>query len=270
MQAVDLNNLMSEPPMILRPDSSVPLYIQIAEHLMAQIENGSYAPGDKLMTERQLSKSLNVQRATVRQALSVLEDRGLIERVQGSGTFVAEAKIEREAVRLFAFTKIMSARGYKVGAKVVSLREAPADRHVAQRLGIAVDAPVYWIHRLRLLDDKPVMLEEFRTPVALFPGLVDHDLEARSLFELMEVEYGRKVTRAVQSLEAVTASPFEAEALGVAPGAALMMEERVTRDQYGDLVEFSRDLYRGDRFRFVVETAAFDVEIKTGGGEGSD
>ncbi len=257
---------VKESPTISRLASSVPIYIQIAEDLMAKIENNEYTPGEKLPTERELSHRFNVQRATVRQALSVLKDRGLIERLQGSGTFVAEAKIEREAVRLFAFTKIMAARGFKVGARVVSVREMPVDKRAAQKLAIAVGAPIYCLHRVRYLNDKPVMLEQFRIPVHLFPGMINFDLESRSLFEIMEVEYGRRVSEAVQSLEAVTASDFEAECLGVAPGAALMMEERVTRDQHGEIVEFSRDLYRGDRFRFVAGIARFDVELKKGGG----
>lgn len=254
--------MMRLSPTISRLKSSVPIYIQIAENLMAKIENGEYKRGDKLPTERQLSEQLAVQRGTVRKALSVLEDRGLIERFQGRGTFVAEAKIERKAVQLSAFTKIMTARGYEVAAKIVSSRKIPADERISKKLGVPPNTLVYCIHRLRFLDRKPVMLEKFRTPVQIFPGLMDFDLEERSLFEVMETEYNREVTEATQSLEAVTASEFEAKCLKVNPGAALMMEERVTKDQNGDIVEFSHDLYRGDRFSFVVETARFDVEIK--------
>jgi len=255
------------PRTISRLVSSVPLYVQIAEELMAQIEDGEYLPGAKLPTERDLAERYDVQRATVRKALGVLKDRGLIERVQGSGTFVAEAKIERGAIRLFAFTKMMTARGFKVGAKVVSAHEVPADPRTAKKLDVAVGTPIYYIYRVRFLNDRPVMLEKCRIPVHLFPGLIDLDLEQRSLFEIMEVEYGRRVTEATQFLEAVAASDFEADCLGVIPGAPLMMEERVTKDQHGDIVEFSRDLYRGDRFRFSVRIAKFDVEVKPGGGE---
>ena len=55
---------------------------------------------------------------------------------------------------------------------------------------------------------------------------------------------------------------YEAEVLGILPGAALMMEERISRNQFGTIIEFSRDYYRGDRFRFIVEEARFDIEIK--------
>ncbi|MCP4536922.1 MAG: GntR family transcriptional regulator [Chloroflexi bacterium] len=230
--------------------------------MISKIETGEFKPGDKLPTERALNEHFNVQRATIRQALGVLEARGLIVRKRGSGTFVAKAKIEREARRLFAFTKTMTLSGYKVGADILSVIEAKADARAANKLKIAIDSPVYYFHRLRRLDGEPVMLEIICLPKHIFPGMDQQDLENNSLFEVMKKEYGREVTSAEQALEAVQASNYEAKVLQVSPGAALMMEERISRDQFGTTIEFSRDLYRGDRFRFMVEDARFDIEIK--------
>ncbi len=249
-------------PKIVHLATTVPLYIQIAEQLISQIETGELKLGDQLPTERVLKESFNVQRATVRQALDVLEARGLIVRKRGSGTFVTKAKIEREAIREFAFTKIMAASGYETSAKILSVVEVEADVRVAGKLKIEVGSPIYDFHRLRLLDGEPVMLERIRLPRHIFPGMDQHDLENNSLFEVMEKEFGREITTAKQAIKAVGASDFEAEVLGVSPGAALMMEERISRDQFGTIIEFSRDLYRGDRFRFLVEDARFDFEIK--------
>ncbi|MCP4598913.1 GntR family transcriptional regulator, partial [Neptuniibacter sp.] len=242
--------------------SNVPLYIQIAEHLISKIETGEFKPGDKLPTERALNEHFNVQRATIRQALGVLEARGLILRKRGSGTFVAKAKIEREARRLFAFTRIMTLSGYKVGANILSVIEAKANARIAAKLKIAADSLVYHYHRLRCLDDEPVMLEIICLPKHIFPGMDQQDLVNNSLFEIMKTAYGREITSAEQALEAVQASDYEAKVLEVSPGAALMMEERISRDQFGTIIEFSRDLYRGDRFRFIVQDARFDIEIK--------
>jgi len=230
--------------------------------LISKIETGAFKPGDKLPTERALSEHFCVQRATIRQAWGVLEARGLVIRKRGSGTFVAKAKIEREARRLFAFTKTMELRGYKAGAEILSVAEVNADARVADKLRIETGIPIYYFHRLRRLDDEPVMLEIICLPKHIFSGMDQQDLINNSLFEVMEKEYGREITSAEQALEAVQASDYEAEVLEVSPGAALMMEERISRDQFGTIIEFSRDLYRGDRFRFVVEDARFDIEIK--------
>jgi len=194
--------------------------------------------------------------------LDVLEARGLIIRKRGSGTFVTKAKIEREDIRVFAFTKIMAASGYKTGTKILSALEVGADARVAGKLKVEVGTHIYYYHRLRLLDGEPMMLEKICLPKHIFPGMDQHDLENNSLFEVMEKEFGREITTAEQAVEAVRASDDEAEVLGITPGAALMMEERISRDQFDTIIEFSRDLYRGDRFRFIVEDARFDIEIK--------
>ena len=87
-----------------RHTSDVPLYVQIADSLLDRIESGRLLPGDRLPAERELSEGLGVNRLTLRRALRVLESQGLLIRRQGSGTFVADPKIERQAGRLISFT----------------------------------------------------------------------------------------------------------------------------------------------------------------------
>ena len=84
--------------------ASLPLYVQIAEGLLDQIESGQLHPGDRLPPERELSETLGVNRLTLRRALRVLEGRGLLSRRQGAGTYIAQPKIERHAGRVFSFT----------------------------------------------------------------------------------------------------------------------------------------------------------------------
>jgi GntR family transcriptional regulator len=102
-------------------------------------------------------------------------------------------------------------------------------------------------------------LERFIVPAEPFPGFENQDLAKRSLYEVMETEYGVFVSRARQSLEPVVATEYEAELLGVRRGAPLMLERRQTVDQNGQPVELGRDLYRGDRFRFVTEVAPLET-----------
>ncbi len=244
---------------IKRFTTAVPLYIQIAETLLDQIESGELAPGDRLPPERELSELFGVNRMTVRQALHMLETQGLILRRQGSGTYVAEPKIERKADRMFPFTQSMQQRGYVPGAKVVLLEQRPVEASVAKHLQLPISAPVYYIHRLRFINREPVMLERFTVPADRFPEFEAHDLETRSLYEIMETEYGVVVDRAWQSLEAVSATEYEAKWLQVEVGAPLMLERRLSFDRDGRPIEYGKDLYRGDRFRFVTEVAPLEI-----------
>lgn len=245
--------------LIKRYETSIPLYVQIAESLLDRIESGKLRPGDRLPPERDLSKMLSVNRMTVRRALQVLESQGLLLRRQGAGTYVAEPKIERQAAQLVPFTQGMQRRGYTPGARVITLERHPAEASIASELELPVSAPVYHIHRLRLVNQEPLLLERLEIPVHRFPDLERYDLSNRSLYEIMETEYGVSVVRARQSLEPVIATEYEAELLQVARGAPLMLERRLAFDQDDQPVEQGKDLYRGDRFRFVTEIAPLEL-----------
>ena len=239
--------------------NAVPLYVQIAESLLERIVSGELAPDDRLPSERELSKSLNVSRMTLRMALNELDNKGLLVRRPGDGTYVAKPKIERQADKLAPFTKSMRKRGYQTGAKIIAFERRLAEVSIASQLKIAVSSPVYHIQRLRLINQEPVMLEKFSVPVYRFPDLDTHDLETRSFYEVAETEYGVAVRQARQSLEAVSATEFEAKLLAIAPGAPLMLERRLALDPDNQPVEYGHDLYRGDRFRFITEIAPLEM-----------
>jgi GntR family transcriptional regulator len=237
---------------------AIPRYIQIAEGLIAQIETGAFAPGDRLPPERELSASLGVTRITLRQALHVLELRGLLVRRQGAGTFVAASKIDRAADRLFPFSKGVRSQGFMPGARLIMIEQRPASHIETVRLALAPGADIYYGHRLRTVNEEPVMLEQFAMPAEPFPDFMRHDIVGRSIYEIMETEYGVRVARARQSLEPILATAYEANLLMIAAGSPLMIERRLTFDTADRPVEYSKDLYRGDRFRFTIETALMD------------
>jgi len=237
---------------------SPPVYKQIADHLLDQIELGKLRPGDRLPTERELSKRLNVNRMTVRRAFQSLESKGLINRIQGSGTYVAEPKIERQVSFLISFTRGMQRRGYVPGAKIIRFERRAVEDPIGKELKLADSAPAYHIHRLRTLNQEPVLLERLIIPIFRFPDLERYDLSIRSLYEVMEKEYSISVVHARQSLEPVLAFDYEAELLEVEPGTPLMLEKRLAFEQDGQPVEYGRDLYRGNRFLFVTDIAPLE------------
>lgn len=237
---------------------SVPLYIQIAEDLINQIESGELVAGDRLPPERELSEKFQVNRMTLRRALQVLDMHGLITRIHGVGTYVAEAKIDRQIDSIFRFTLGMQKRGFNPGAKVISLELIAIGESLSRDLGVSLSSPAYRIIRLRSINQEPVLIESYTIPEQLFPGLDQFDLEDHSVYEVMENEYGIRISQARQIFEPVLATEFESELLFVKIGAPLMMEKRISYDQDSRPVEFGKDRYRGDRFRFVAEAAPFD------------
>jgi GntR family transcriptional regulator len=233
-------------------EATVPRYIQISDSLLDQIESGELAPGTRLPPERTLSELFEVNRVTLRRALGRLEAQGLIIRKHGEGNYIAEPKIERQTGRLVSFTNGMQRRGLIPGAKVIEIEQRPVEAAIAKQLNVSVLTPIFYVLRLRMANQEPVMLEQLWVPVQCFPGLECQDLNNRSVYEIMKIEYGITMTRAQRSLEPVIATQFEAELLGIEVGAPLMLERRLGFDQNENCVEFGKDLYRGDRFRFVT------------------
>jgi GntR family transcriptional regulator len=190
----------------------------------------------------------------------VLEAQGVVMRRHGVGTYIAAPKIDRRMDTVFRFTRGMQSRGYTPGTRLISLEQTFVDAALARDLALPVSAPAYRILRLRTVNQEPVLLEGYTIPAQRFPGLEQHDLEKRSIYEVMESEYGVSIARARQSFEPVVASTFEAELLKVRVGAPLMLEKRISFDAQGRPVEYGKDRYRGDRFRFVTEAAPFDLK----------
>ena len=201
-------------------------------------------------TERELGEGLGVSRMTVRAALGRLEQRGLIVRRQGSGTFVAQPKLRQDASHLRGFFEASIGQGQIPVSRVVERTQILATRHLAAVLDLRIGEPVYQIVRLRSVGGLPVVLETSFFPARIVPGLIDRDLERTSIYRLMARDHDARPVRAHQSLEPITAGPVDADLLEVAIGSPLMLVERTAWDLRARPVEHARDLYRGDRSRF--------------------
>jgi len=235
--------------------AGVPVYMQIVERMLEQIENAELAAGDRLAAERSLAEEFGVNRRTIRQALEVLERRGLVQRRRGAGTFVSEPRLERGAAEFFHFTDRIRQQGLAAGSRVLSLERVVPSSFVAGELELPAGAEIYRCHRLRTINSQPTVIETFALPADLVPGFENWDVTTRSVYEVMRTEYGIAVEYAHQSLEAVALSEIEAQWLGAAPGTPAMLERRLAYDDRGRPVDHGTDLYRGDRVRFVTDAA---------------
>lgn len=237
-----------------RPARALPAYLQIEEELAARIGSGELAPGARIEPEREIAAALGVSRMTARAALVRLAQRGLIERRQGRGTFVAAPKLRQDATHLRGFFAESVGQGVFPVSQLIDRGELIATRQLATTLGMQLGEHVIKVVRLRSVNGQPVVLETSYFPARLVPGLLDMDVGHSSLYRLLDEHFDARPIRAVQSLEPVAARPEEAALLGVAPGEPLMLVERTAWDARDRPVEHAVDLYRGDRARFVSES----------------
>src|SRR5215213_21837 len=236
----------------LRRRAEPAAYVQIEEELAERIRTVMLRPGDRIPPERELAEQMQVSRMTVRQALGRLADRGLLVRERGRGTFVSEPKLVQSLSRLNGFYDQMISQGILPSSRLLRGEQVLASAAVAQVLDLRIAEPLYKVVRLRLGGGVPLALETSFFPARLVPGLLDYDLERHSIYRLME-HYDARPVRATQSLEPVPARDQEAEALEVLPGSPLMLVERIAWDTQDRPVEYAKDIYRGDRSRFVAE-----------------
>jgi GntR family transcriptional regulator len=231
-----------------------PIWARIELSLRERIESGELGAGQRLPAERDMARQLGVSRMTVRQALAALAERGLVERGVGQGTFVSGAgKVEHPLGRAIGLTELAGRHGLVAGARVLEARERGASAPVAAALGIAENAPVLRLRRLRSAGGRPISIEDDWLPTAVAPGLLEHDLSG-SLCELLRERYDFEAGEVDERLEPVAAGAFEARVLNVPVGAPLMLLERVVHAPDGRAVKFSRHRHRGDRTRFIVRS----------------
>ena len=215
---------------------------EILEGVVGALDAGAVLPSERLLAQR-----YGVARATVTQAIDGLVSRGLVYRVHGSGTFVAEPKF-RQPLTLTSFTEDMRARGMTPGSVVRSQAIVPASEVVARHLALVPGTPVVHLERVRTADGEPMALERTHLPAQRLPGLEDADLTDASLYELLERAWGVRVAEADQWASVVRVTEDEAALLHVSASQPALLFQRVTRDPAGTPVEYVRSLYRGDRY----------------------
>ena len=208
--------------------------------------------GDALPSERRLAQDLKVSRPTLRAVIDELVREGLLLRRHGSGTYVAEPKIALP-LTMTSFSEDMARRGMRPSSRVVAFELTSAGAKLGQRLQISPIDEVWVITRLRLADDETMAIEWLHAPRHLLPDLRREELATHSFYELLRVRRGITIASGTQTIEPTVTSPEEAELLGVPVHSPAFLFERTTQSDGGEVVEFVRSVYRGDRYRLVTE-----------------
>lgn len=233
--------------------SALPKFMQVAEVIAAQIAQGGQK--GRLPTERALCQQFAVSRATLRRALSILAQRGLIRPSWGRGWYVDEgAPLSEPPNALLSFSELAEERGLMASAKVLNMTTTTANVDEAEILRIAPGSRILVLERIRYLDSVPVVLQRSHLASTRIDGLAEFlsssDLTTFSLYRLLEEHWGLVATRADYVVEARLADDIEAELLDVAPGSPLLQATQVTLDQHGNPFEHHWSSYPGDRYRF--------------------
>jgi GntR family transcriptional regulator len=226
-----------------------PLYVQLKERIINLIAERVYAPGDQLPSQRELIDEFGASHMTVRRAINELIQEGVIYAIPGKGIFVSQPKQQAEPIPLRGFTEEMGRRGMKASSRILASAIVPASTMLARVFETDVGTSLFYLRRLRMANDEPIAIQAAYLRAEYCPGLLDHNLEVGSLYEILHNKFGLAFGRANYSFEAVLADEEQAALLNARMPLALLVSEQLTFLENNVPIEFVRSAYRGDRYR---------------------
>lgn len=229
----------------------VPLYYQLMDIIIAQIDDGEYIEHDKLPSEREFCEIYDISRATVRQTIQELEKSGYIYKLHGKGTFVSAKKMEQNLLKFYSFTEEMKKLGKKPSSKVLDFEIININEGIASKMNMKKDDQVYKFTRLRLADENPIMIETSYIPANKFKGITKLDLDNKAMYDIFVDRFDINFTKAEEVFTPVATRENEAEYLEYEEGLPSMMIERITYAT-NDIIEYTIGIARGDKFNYRV------------------
>lgn len=232
---------------------SSPVYTKIADELRQNIQDRVYSIGERLPPEIQLSERFGVNRHTLRRAISLLKDEGLVRVDRGRGTFVASVPIRYPIGKRVRYNEALKAQGQIPSIKTLRALEIPADETIAEELELNFGDEVALIERLGLADEQPISVCTSYFPLQRFPDILKQMEGRKSISKLLREVYDCDHLRKSTRVSARSIKPDDARLLQVPLNQPILLVESTNVDLTGKAIEYGVTRFRGDRMELVVE-----------------
>lgn len=229
-----------------------PLYLQLVEAIKGRIAQNFWSLGMMIPSENELAKDFAISVGTVKKALSVLVQEGVLFRRQGKGTFVASPDFSKSFSRFFRYGLTGGDSGEVPGSVILDRTVVKPDAKIAEVLQLSTDAEVLRIKRIRTLQKIPFSVEEVCLPYERFKGIETLSIENKLLYPIYSEKFATPIIWADEYLQPGVADQETAAALGIEEGAPVMCVERVAHTYEDVPVEWRRSIGRGDSFRYHI------------------
>ena len=233
-------------PRSFKEKASTALYLAVKEHIRAQIQSGAWKVGDRVTSEHELVAELGVSRMTAHRALRELAAEGLLQRVAGVGTFVAEGKAESSLLQVANIADEIRGRGHAHRFTLLKAVRVSASLEVATALGLAMGDSVFHVVGVHREDGVPVQLEDRYVNPKAAPSFLDQDF-----VQVLPGEYlmgAVPLDEVEHVVDATAATTAEAERLGIPGGTPCLVLTRRTWAR-GTCVTYVRCVHPGSRYR---------------------
>jgi GntR family transcriptional regulator len=238
---------------LLDRSSPTPLHVQLEEAIKDRIANEEWRANARIPSENELSATYGLSRMTARAVITRLAHQGLVYRVPGKGTFVAEPKIANKAHLPIGIQRQLDDMGMSSKTILLGFSKVEAPGRVRKELQLDEGEMVYRIERLRTLSGEPLSIHLSYIPVEQCPGLDNKDLESVQLRDVLETDYRLKPSRVVESVETALASERDAQLLQVKAGFTLLQLQETNFTDSDQPFEYCHVLFRGDKMKVTFE-----------------
>jgi len=243
---VDTTTEMMRNLSMLIDESPAPIYAKVKQAIHQMIDTGEWKIDQRVPSEAEMVKALNVSRMTVNRALRELTDEGVLVRQQGVGTFVARKKAHSALFEVHSIADEVAARGHTYSSKLIEITSAKATMEEAMNLGVRTNHSIFRAIILHFEDGVPIQIENRVVNATLAPDYDKQDFQKSSSYHyLMKVA---PMTEGEHLVEALLASPEECKLLNIDPSEPCLQIKR--RTWCGDqLVTTARLISPGSRFQ---------------------
>lgn len=203
-----------------------PLYARVKQHISSRIADGSWPPHHRVPSEADLVETLGVSRMTVHRALRELTAEGMLVRLQGVGTFVAEPKLRTALYAVNNIADDIAARGHRHHARVISVREERAGPAQATALDVPLEHRVFHSVIVHYEDEVAIQLEDRYVNAAVAPDYLEQDFTRETPYQYLTRV--APLTEGEHVVEAVLAHPEECGLLDIDKGEPCLLIRRRT------------------------------------------
>ncbi len=234
-------------------NNALPLYYQIETILRRKILSGEFEPGSNIPSESKLIDEFQVSRITIRQALALLEQDGLIVRRRGKGTFVPDSIRSMKAPRLNGTMEDLINMSKQTDANVLEVTMTEAPEHVKKHLKLEGNSQVLRIKKIRSVDGEPISYVQNYLPFDIGSQINQDDLKSKPLLVILEEDLGISLVESLQTLEASIADAEVTSLLQIRVGDPLLKVERTVYSTNRRPIEHVSVLYRSDKYFFSIK-----------------
>ncbi len=238
----------------LDKSKSLPLYVQLEQAILQQIDSGSAAPGDRLPSEREISDALGISRQTVRQTINQLVLQGLLYRQPGKGTYVRPRETVVGQSQIAVVSRFVFNWDQQTTVWLGTPRIVPAPPFVASLLHVEPGSQLVSFEHVQMNRGMAVNHSCSWVSASFERALLSRPLDEPSILDLLLNRCGTEVTASRDRMEPSTPGSDEAALLGIPPGSAVQLLTGTYLTASGRPVEAHRMIIRGDRFHLEIES----------------